>query len=439
MNNVYSVTQITSYLKKLISTDIMLRSLTVSGELSNVKYHVSGHIYFTVKDAGASLSGVMFASDAGSLDFRLSDGIKVEITGGIGIYEKAGSYQIYAKRIKREGRGELYEKYLRLKEELAERGMFSDEYKKPIPGYIKRLGVVTASTGAAVRDIINITRRRNPYVEIILYPAKVQGEGAAESVARGIRVLDEAGVDVIIAGRGGGSIEDLWAFNEVIVAEAIFNSYTPVISAVGHETDTTIADFAADLRAPTPSAAAELAVYDHREFLRDIEGYRTGMKNAAVRRLTNDRLRLKRAEAELKKMRPDAVIAEKKLRLAELENGLTGLMREQLKDTRARGTELGRRMDSAVKDKYMAGRNRIAVLAERLKGVSPLEKLTMGYSFVADGNGKNIRNVARLSEGDIINIYMRNGRVKADVREVEKTGDFPVGNKIKENRKEREL
>ncbi|MBR1523613.1 MAG: exodeoxyribonuclease VII large subunit, partial [Lachnospiraceae bacterium] len=245
MAKVYSVSEITSYLKGLFSRDPLLKSLSVSGELSNVKYHSSGHIYFTIKDEGASLSGVMFQSDARSLHFRLADGLKVEITGFIGVYDKAGSYQIYARQIKREGRGELYEKYLKLKDELEERGMFADEYKQAIPEYIKRLGVVTAATGAAVRDIINITRRRNPYVEIVLYPAKVQGEGAAESVARGIDVLDKAGVDVIIAGRGGGSIEDLWAFNEITVAEAIFHSRTPVISAVGHETDTTIADFVA--------------------------------------------------------------------------------------------------------------------------------------------------------------------------------------------------
>ncbi|MCR5238458.1 MAG: exodeoxyribonuclease VII large subunit [Lachnospiraceae bacterium] len=420
MEKIYSVTQVTAYLKKLIGTDVILRSLTVKGELSNVKYHVSGHIYFTVKDAGASLSGVMFASDTGSLDFRLTEGLKVEITGGLGVYEKAGSYQIYAKRIKKEGRGELYEKFLKLKDQLEEMGMFSNEYKKPIPGYIRRLGVVTASTGAAVRDIINITRRRNPYVEIILYPAKVQGEGAAESVARGIGLLDDAGVDVIIAGRGGGSIEDLWAFNEVAVAEAIFRSRTPVISAVGHETDTTIADYVADLRAPTPSAAAELAVFDYEAFLERLDGYRGGLKDSIGRLIVQDRLRLKEAENLIKKMRPDAVIASKRMRLADIENRMRQLMKDQLVSGRDRSEVTERRLRSSITEKLTDRRHSVSLYAERMKGVSPLEKLTLGYSFVTDENGKNIRNVGSLSVGDMINIRMLNGKVKANVREIEK-------------------
>ena len=420
MEKIYSVTQVTAYLKKLIGTDVILRSLTVKGELSNVKYHVSGHIYFTVKDAGASLSGVMFASDTGSLDFRLTEGLKVEITGGLGVYEKAGSYQIYAKRIKKEGRGELYEKFLKLKDQLEEMGMFSKEYKKPIPGYVRRLGVVTASTGAAVRDIINITRRRNPYVEIILYPAKVQGEGAAESVARGIGLLDDAGVDVIIAGRGGGSIEDLWAFNEVAVAEAIFRSRTPVISAVGHETDTTIADYVADLRAPTPSAAAELAVFDYEAFLERLDGYRGGLKDSIGRLIVQDRLRLKEAENLIKKMRPDAVIASKRMRLADIENRMRQLMKDQLMSGRDRSEVTERRLRSSITEKLTDRRHSVSLYAERMKGVSPLEKLTLGYSFVTDENGKNIRNVGSLSIGDMINIRMLNGKVKANVREIEK-------------------
>ena len=420
MEKIYSVTQVTAYLKKLIGTDVILRSLTVKGELSNVKYHVSGHIYFTVKDAGASLSGVMFASDTGSLDFRLTEGLKVEITGGLGVYEKAGSYQIYARRIKKEGRGELYEKFLKLKDQLEEMGMFSQEYKKPIPGYVRRLGVVTASTGAAVRDIINITRRRNPYVEIILYPAKVQGEGAAESVARGIGLLDDEGVDVIIAGRGGGSIEDLWAFNEVAVAEAIFRSRTPVISAVGHETDTTIADYVADLRAPTPSAAAELAVFDYEAFLKRLDGYRGGLKDSIGRLIVQDRLRLKEAENLIKKMRPDAVIASKRMRLADIENRMRQLMKDQLVSGRDRSEVTERRLRSSITEKLTDRRHSVSLYAERMKGVSPLEKLTLGYSFVTDENGKNIRNVGSLSVGDMINIRMLNGKVKANVREIEK-------------------
>ncbi|MBQ8956603.1 MAG: exodeoxyribonuclease VII large subunit [Lachnospiraceae bacterium] len=420
MAKVYSVSEITSYLKGLFSRDPLLKSLSVSGELSNVKYHSSGHIYFTIKDEGASLSGVMFQSDARSLQFRLADGLKVEITGFIGVYDKAGSYQIYARQIKREGRGELYAKYLKLKDELEERGMFADEYKQAIPEYIKRLGVVTAATGAAVRDIINITRRRNPYVEIVLYPAKVQGEGAAESVAKGIDVLDKAGVDVIIAGRGGGSIEDLWAFNEITVAEAIFHSRTPVISAVGHETDTTIADFVADLRAPTPSAAAELAVFEYEGFIESLDSYRAGLRDSIGNHIVRDRLKLKEAESFLKKNRPDAVIAEKKMRLADIGGNLRELMRGRLDSDTRRSVDIKRKMMDAMHEKLSDRRHDVAIYAERLKRVSPLEKLTTGYSYVADANGKNIRDVERLSEGDRISIYMLNGKVGADVREIEK-------------------
>ena len=399
----------------------MLRSLTVSGELSNVKYHPSRHIYFTVKDAGASLSGVMFASEAAGLSFRLENGMKVEITGGIGVYEKGGSYQIYARRIKKEGQGELFEKFLKLKAELEERGMFADEYKKPVPEYIKRLGVVTASSGAAVRDIINITRRRNPYVEIVLYPAKVQGEGAAESVAKGIEVLNDAGVDVIIVGRGGGSIEDLWAFNEITVAEAIFNSAIPVISAVGHETDTTIADFVADLRAPTPSAAAELAVFDHEAYLERLDVYRSSLKDRIGHSIVRDRLKLKEAETRLKKLRPDAVIAERKLRLADIENTMIMILKERLLEEHKRMDNVSRRLRDAMHEKQIDRRHRVSIYAERLKGVSPLEKLTRGYSYVTDSNGRNVRDAGLLKAGDMINIHMHNGKVKADVREIEKT------------------
>ena len=271
MTEAYSVSQVTSYLKGLISRDAMLRSIAVEGELSNVKYHTSGHIYFTLKDAGASLSCVMFSSDARSLNVRLKDGMKVEAAGRIDVYEKNGAYQLYARRIRAEGEGELYERFMELKQELEDMGMFSERYKQPIPAYVRRLGVVTAPTGAAVRDIIRTVRYRNPYVEIVLYPAQVQGKGAALSIAKGIEVLDGAGLDVIIVGRGGGSFEDLWEFNERVTAEAIFNADTPIISAVGHETDTTIADYVSDARAATPTAAAVLAVHEYAEFVSRLE------------------------------------------------------------------------------------------------------------------------------------------------------------------------
>ena len=257
MANVYSVTQVNNYIKNMFTQDFLLQGLSIQGEVSNCKYHSSGHIYFTLKDSGGTIACIMFASFRKGLEFRLEEGQKVVVTGSVDVYERDGRYQLYAREIRLAGLGQLFERFEALKAELQEMGMFAQEYKQPIPKYIRTLGVVTASTGAAVRDIIQIAMRRNPFVQIILYPAQVQGEGAEESIVQGIHALEAMKVDVMIVGRGGGSIEDLWAFNERIVAEAVFHCSVPVISAVGHETDTTIIDFVSDLRAPTPSAAAE--------------------------------------------------------------------------------------------------------------------------------------------------------------------------------------
>ena len=261
--SIYSVGQVNTYIKNMFTQDYLLRRISVKGEVSNCKYHTSGHLYFTLKDEQGTLACVMFAGSRKGLAFPMENGQQIVVSGNVNVYERDGKYQLYAQQIRLQGSGDLYERFERLKTELGEMGMFAQEYKQPVPKYIKTLGVVTAPTGAAVRDIIQIARRRNPFVQIVLFPALVQGDGASKSVARGIEVLDRYGVDVIIVGRGGGSMEDLWAFNEEKVARAIFECRTPIVSAVGHETDTTIADFVADLRAPTPSAAAELCVYDY--------------------------------------------------------------------------------------------------------------------------------------------------------------------------------
>ena len=293
MQKVYSVGQINTYIRNMFTQDFVLNRVSVRGEISNLKYHTSGHIYFTLKDASAAIACVMFAGARGGLAFRMSNGQQVIVDGAVNVYERDGKYQLYATKIRQDGAGELYEKFLELKEELEEMGMFAPEYKQPIPKFVRRLGVVTALTGAAIRDIINIATRRNPGIRIILYPAKVQGEGAAESVAAGLAALDTLGVDVIIVGRGGGSIEDLWAFNEETVARAIFSCHTPVISAVGHETDTTIADFVADLRAPTPSAAAELAVADVTAWLQALDEDALQLQRIMQRMIQDSRSRLR--------------------------------------------------------------------------------------------------------------------------------------------------
>ena len=299
MNSIYSVGQVNTYIKNMFDQDFMLKRIYIKGEVSNCKYHTSGHIYFSLKDETGSISCVMFAGQRKGLAFPMKNGDRVVAGGSVSVYERDGKYQLYAREITLEGAGLLYERFLALKKELEEMGMFAQEYKRPIPMYSSKIGIVTAPTGAAIQDIRNIAGRRNPYVQLILYPALVQGEGAAESIVKGIQTLDRLGVDVIIVGRGGGSIEDLWAFNEEKVARAIFECRTPVISAVGHETDITIADYVADLRAPTPSGAAELAVADVRIFFNTLGNYRQKMNRAMENHLLFFRQNLKYYQTRL--------------------------------------------------------------------------------------------------------------------------------------------
>lgn len=339
------------------------------------------------------MSAVMFASQRVGLSFRLEEGQQVIVTGSVDVYERDGKYQLYAKEIKQEGKGDLFLRFQQLKEELEEMGMFSPEYKQPIPRYAKVIGVVTAPTGAAIRDIMNISARRNPYVQLVLYPALVQGEQAKYSIAEGIRMLDAVGVDVMIVGRGGGSIEDLWAFNEEMVARAIFDCSTPVISAVGHETDVTIADYVADLRAPTPSAAAELAVFDYLQFQREIEGYVSALRIGMERKLQQERARLEQYQFRLKLKDPVHELRVNRQRIAEFENGFRREMDERLKEAR----------------------HRLALAAGRLKGLSPLEKISGGFGFLTDEQGKRIQSAGQVSPGDRISIQVRDGKILARV------------------------
>ena len=326
MRNVYTVKQVNLYIKNMFTQDFMLNRIYVKGEVSNCKYHTSGHIYFSLKDESGTIACIMFASARSGLSFRMREGQKVVVLGSVNVYERDGKYQLYANEIILEGAGLLYEKFEALKQELEEMGMFADEYKQPIPKCAKTVGIVTAPTGAAVRDIIQIASRRNPYVQLILYPALVQGEGAADSIVRGIRMMEKQNVDVMIVGRGGGSIEDLWAFNEEKVARAIFECRVPVISAVGHETDTLISDFVADLRAPTPSAAAELAVYDYRHVLEQMEAFFSRMRRQMRLKTMLERRRLEQLELRLKHTHPQQKLNENRQRLLELENRLRDRM-----------------------------------------------------------------------------------------------------------------
>ena len=393
--NVYSVGQVNTYIKNMFGQDYLLNRLYVKGEVSNCKYHTSGHIYFSLKDETGAIACVMFAAQRSNMKFRLSEGQRVIVLGSVRVYERDGKYQLYASDIVLDGIGLLYERYQALKKELEEMGMFAPEYKKPIPAYCKKVGIVTASTGAAIRDIMNISRRRNPYVQLILYPALVQGEMAAPSIVKGIETLDQMGLDVIIVGRGGGSMEDLWAFNEEVVARAIFNCQTPVISAVGHETDTTIADYVADLRAPTPSAAAELAVYNIRDVLDKQENYKMRMNMAMSNRIRFLRKELETYELRIKNLSPAQQLLEKRTLAADLANQLEASMKNNLREKR-----------------FL-----LQMYIEKLNGLSPLKKLNQGYSFVADADGKAVTSIENIKESDEVTIHVTDGEIKALVKE----------------------
>ncbi len=395
MRNVYTVKQVNSYIKNMFAQDFMLNRIYVKGEVSNCKYHTSGHIYFSLKDESGTIACIMFAGQRTGLGFRMQDGQSVIVLGSVTTYERDGKYQLYAKQIILDGAGLLYEKFEALKKELGEMGMFAEEYKQPIPKYAKRIGVVTAPTGAAVRDIMNISARRNPYVQLILYPALVQGEGAAESIVKGIAVLEKQDVDVIIVGRGGGSIEDLWAFNEEIVARAIFHCSVPIISAVGHETDTTIADYVADLRAPTPSAAAELAVYDYYALQEYMQSMQMRLRRGILQKLRAERMKIERYALKMKYLHPETKLRQK----------------QQL------AVEYEKRLRDAMERKIIISKQRFEIYIEKMKGLSPIEKLNKGFSFVSSKQGKAVKSIYDVAKEDLLQIHVTDGIVRARVED----------------------
>ena len=394
--NVYSVGQVNTYIKNMFAQDFMMNHIYVRGEVSNCKYHSSGHIYFTLKDGAAQIACVLFAGRRAGLSFRMEEGQNVIAFGSISVYERDGKYQLYADDVRLDGMGRLYEEFEYLKKKLGAEGLFDTEHKQEIPRFAKRVGIVTASTGAALQDICQIAGRRNPYVQLVLYPAKVQGEGAAATVVKGIRALDGK-VDVIIVGRGGGSIEDLWAFNEEAVARAIYNCSTPIISAVGHETDTTIADYVSDLRAPTPSAAAELAVYDVRLLLEHLANIHGDMANRMVLRIQEKRMLIKQKRLLLDRFHP----------------------RYQLQQKRLRADELAEKLSAKMQEKIRAKRQRVELAAERLAGLSPVERLQGGYS-VTSKDGRVVKELSQVTEGDDISVDVTDGTILAKVTGVQK-------------------
>ena len=395
--NIYSVSQINTYIERMFADDFMLGNLSLTGEVSNCKYNHTGHIYFTLKDEKSAISCVMFAGKrTKGLKFAMKDGDKVVVTGYVGVYSPQGKYQVYANEIELAGVGDLYQRFEALKAELEESGMFDAMYKKPLPTHAMRIGVVTAPTGAAVHDIIRVSKTRNPFVQIILYPAQVQGEGAVPSVISGINCLDAMDLDVIIVGRGGGSIEDLWAFNEEAVAKTIFHAQTPIISAVGHETDFTIADFVADRRAATPSQAAELANFVFEDFANQLDRYSDRINRAFYYKLEAYHERLNNYRQRLQLLRPENKIKANEEHLKHL-----GLRLQQLMDGKL--------------DRYA---NRLIAISGRLDGLSPAKKLAAGFGYVTDSQGKRVDTVAQLKPQDTISIRIKDGQITGQVTEV---------------------
>ncbi|EHA6441833.1 exodeoxyribonuclease VII large subunit [Clostridium perfringens] len=390
-----SVGEVNNYVKKLVENDFILKNLNVKGEISNLKFHSSGHIYFSLKDENSKVNCIMFKNNAVNLDFRLEEGMKVEIKARLGVYNKEGTYQLYCENIKKAGIGELFEEFHKLKKELSEEGIFDEKYKRALPKFPKRIGIITARTGAAVRDIINVIQRRNKSLDIILYPAKVQGENAADSIIEGIRYFNnEKSVDVIILGRGGGSIEELWAFNNRDLAYEIFNSRIPTVSAVGHEVDFTISDFVSDMRAPTPSAAGELVSPSLQEMINDLLNKKEFLHRAVDRRFLNAKRDVDLLYKGLKGNNPTHIIEKRIKEVNTLEEKLNFL---------------GKRKIDKAKDELIA-LNRI------LQTLNPLNTLGRGYSVIMDKEDKVINKVSELKKNDMVKVIMKDGSVNIDIK-----------------------
>lgn len=388
-----TVGKLNEYIKQMFEYEPMLRNVSVRGEVSNVKYHQSGHIYFTIKDNIGQLACVMFYGQRAGLKFKLETGQSIVVTGRVSVYERDGKYQMYASLIEKDGVGKLYEEFEKLKVKLGAEGLFDDGHKKRIPRYAMRIGVVTSAQAAALADICNVARQRNPFVTLYLCPVQVQGAGAAATIANGIKKLDGMGMDVIIVARGGGSMEDLWAFNEEIVARACYECNTPVISGVGHETDTTIIDYVSDFRAPTPTAAATAAVFDYNQFVAD------------TRKLKDSFDRIMNNAIYTTKLRCDNYL--KRLERAGVQAKLDGY-----KMTSDRYYE---KLHNLVNKKINESKRTIGILSARLEGVSPLKKLGQGYSYTTTQDNKKIKSIDDVKDGDDIIVTLFDGNIEAKV------------------------
>ena len=391
--NAVTVTQLNKYLKDRFDEDENLNAVLVKGEISNFKNHYTGHLYFTLKDENSLIKCIMFKSYAEKLQFKPKDGMKVMVFGSVSVFERDGVYQIYCKSMLEDGMGDLHEKFEQLKAKLEAEGLFSQSHKKTIPMYPKIIGVLTSQTGAVIRDIINVSSRRNPNVYIRLLPVPVQGPGAAEHIASKIKLMNEKKLaDILIVGRGGGSLEDLWPFNEEIVARAIYESEIPIISAVGHETDFTIADFVADLRAPTPSAAAELAVPDIYELKQKIQNYQNRYKEALKKKIEVMKLKFE-------KIMKSRVFTDPTRKI--IDNSI--ILDDYIK-----------RLEKAITETQKHKKNKYNELIAKLDALSPLKTLIRGYSIV-EKEGKIIKSAKQVNKLDEISIKFIDGKIQAKV------------------------
>lgn len=390
--NPISVTEVNRYIKDKVATDDFLNNVFIKGEISNFKHHYTGHMYFTLKDENSLIKCIMFKSSTATLKFVPKDGTKVVAYGNVAVYEKDGIYQLYCKSMKEDGVGDLYAEYEKLKRELALEGLFDEKHKKKIPFMPKVIGVLTSNTGAVIRDIINVSTRRNPNVYIRLYPVAVQGEGAGKKIADGIKYMNENKLaDVLIVARGGGSIEDLWPFNEEVVARAIYDSEIPVISAVGHETDFTIADFVADLRAPTPSAAAELAVTNIEDLENTINLYKNRLKIALRKKTEIMRLRYEKCMSSRFYKDPYQLLNDYYVFIDKKMKAMENATMQKLKDSKINAAKVITKLDT----------------------LSPLKTLARGYSIIEDENSSVISSVKDLKSGDIVKLKFKDGEKKA--------------------------
>lgn len=389
-----SVTQINLYIKEVISRDDILSDVLVKGELSNFKAHSSGHMYMSLKDESGVMRAVMFRSAAARLNFRPQNGMKVIAHGRVAVYERDGQYQLYIDDMQQEGQGDLYAAFEQLKKKLAAEGLFDPKHKKPLPKYPKKVGVVTAPTGAAIRDIINVLSRRFSYSDVVLYPVLVQGENSAASIVSAIEYFNATKLaDVLIVGRGGGSIEDLWSFNEEVVARAIYDSMIPIVSAVGHEIDFTISDFVADLRAPTPSAAAELVVPSQIELNEKFNNVYRMLYRQAMQVIERGRMRVERCSDRPVFKNPVS----------------------KINDERQYLDSLSHMFETACKAALRTKRQELAEAAAKLNGLSPLGTLGRGYSLTKDDSGRVVRSVSQVNSGDMINVTVADGDFSARV------------------------